>query len=489
MKPSKTKSVTEQRLNAPLSWGSFATSEAPVAVMTPPWEVLQASFEDPIKPTEVAYIVAVGNKLRKPTKPNPTEETSKPKYKLTVDDEPKIQKEQKTAPVNIVQPKFNLILQEANTPSKVRELSTVEGQYDTVESASSSSSSFDRPSFEEVSKTSELLLEDGISELSPHKKVNAGDSEMKNFLANKLLRSERQERKLRELLQHSGVTAVTDDISYQVAKDKISEIASRMKAIGDTDLHEYNRLGDEMERYHAALVLTDEWQMEQEELEQRWELENQPKILMALQQLRRHMPVHVRRMTIDELSQTLPLDLAKRFKRTDILTLLRLDPTEIERMHPSMLESMRATGLTLTERRALHAHLSPVANKWKATNGGSMTNRKYKWFNMMKNNFQENLNKYKSHVEKHGPSQCHHCSFASRSCPIAADLAVDYASGDYGYPVSDEYEAFQVLTRSKQQQNRKEDTMQQKIDTQSSFAAARNRRRSKDPPIEISSGY
>jgi len=479
MKASKTKRVTEQRLNAPASWGRFATSKTPVSVMTPPWEVLQASFEDPIKPTEIAYIVVVGNNSRKAPKPKPMEETSKPKYKLEVDDEPKIQHAPKSASVNIVQPKFKLILQDADGQDK--ELSTIGGHSDI--SSFTSFSMLDDGDFDEVtvesasptSKISDIFLGDSNSELSAHSMVNASESEMKEFLVQKLIEIERRERKLRELLQRSGVTAMTDDISYQVAKAKISEIACQMKAVGDSNLDEYNRLGHEMERYHAALVITDEWQMEQEDSEHRWELENQPNNFVALQQLRRHMPVNVRRMTIDELSQTLPMDLAKRFKRTDVLTLLRLDPFEIERMHPSMLESMRVTGLTLTERRALHAHLSPVANNWKGTKDDSVTNRKYHWFNMMKGNFQENLNKYNSHAAKHGPPHCHHCSFAGRSCPIAADLAVDYG-GDYGFPVSDEYEAFQVLTQSKQQQNRKDDTMQQKIDTQSSFAAARNRR-------------
>ena len=115
--------------------------------------------------------------------------------------------------------------------------------------------------------------------------------------------------------------------------------------------------------------------------ELKWDEDNARDNLAALQQVRRHMPVAARRMTVQELVEpqqqqlgdggvngrllSLPMDLAKRFQRTNVLTYIRVNPANIERMHPSTLESLRVTGLTLTERRALHAHLKETGAKWK----------------------------------------------------------------------------------------------------------------------------
>ena len=84
------------------------------------------------------------------------------------------------------------------------------------------------------------------------------------------------------------------------------------------------------------------------------------------------MPVEVRNMSEAMLTnepspngQYLPKATAKKFKRTNVLQLIRRDPDDITRMHPSTLENMRVTGLTLTERRALYAHLLPCEPVWK----------------------------------------------------------------------------------------------------------------------------
>jgi len=450
------KRVTEQQLDAPVLWGSFATSKVPVSLIAPPLEVLHASFSDPVKPTEIAYIMVVGNNTRKPgqkkQEPVAADEvtTGKPKFKLLVDDEELSKKLRR--PLNpsstyhdIVQPKFELILEgkyakdeelpticSLSSLSSIASLGDESGQHDEVTITSSiTSHSFADSSTQQSGSTSDL------SSLSAAEALIQRETAV---LLQKLADSERRQKMLEQQLRQSGVCAVTDDIPYHIAKAKVDDITSRLNVIGDTYNEEYYNLERELEHFSAAMMLTDEWQQEQEKAEQNWELDNKAENWMALQQLRRHMPVNVRRMTTCELAATLPMDLVKRFKRTDVLTLLRMDPGEIERMHPSMLENMHVTGLTLTERRALHAHLSGVAVKWKPLRTDVMTGRKYSWFTMMKENFQESLNKYQFHVLNFGAPGCHCCSFVGRSCPVAANAYPDYSGSDYGFPVSDEYE-------------------------------------------------
>ena len=69
--------------------------------------------------------------------------------------------------------------------------------------------------------------------------------------------------------------------------------------------------------------------------------------------------------------------------------LLRTDPEAIEPMHPSSLEAMRSTGLTLTERRALYEHLKELGPKWRANSGDKMAERKWMWHESLKSKFKE----------------------------------------------------------------------------------------------------
>ena len=108
--------------------------------------------------------------------------------------------------------------------------------------------------------------------------------------------------------------------------------------------------------------------------------------------------------------------------------ILRMDPTDIESMHPSSLEGMRTTGLTLLERRALHEHLKGVAPKWKAMANDKMCERKWMWHASLQSKFKEMLEIHEKHAEKYGPHT---------KCNGPADL--DY-SGDYGFPDHAEYE-------------------------------------------------
>jgi len=403
--------------------------------------------------------------------------TTKPRFRLTVDGDDCSPAEDCSAnvPVKTVQPRFKLFLEEDN--------GNHEGEEPSLASMSDLSS-FDSFSvyddelehqggcsnkaaecyiLPETCETSRSTISD-ISTFSFSNDDKASNDPVTSTLLRKLNESRRRERKLEEQLRQSGVVAITEDIPYGIAKAKVNEIAARLNMIGDSEEAQHReekfKLEQEMEHYSAAMMLTDEWQEEQEKAEQQWELNNLADNWMALQQVRRHMPVLVRRMTTEELSETLPTDLVKRFKRTDVLQLLRINPVDIERMHPSMLESMRCTGLILTERHALHAHLSATGAKWKTMQADSMTARKYNWFKMMTNNFKENLNTYESHVHKFGPPEQHCCSLVGRNCPVVANAAVDY-SGDYGYPVSDEYETSNILTRSKQE-SRNVDAFRQK---------------------------
>jgi hypothetical protein len=145
--------------------------------------------------------------------------------------------------------------------------------------------------------------------------------------------------------------------------------------------------------------------------------------------------------------------MAKKFKRTNVLQLLRLNPEDVLRMHPSTLENMRVTGLTLTERRALYAHLKDIGPRWKSMQADKMTERKWVWYNMMKSNFKENLETYLRHVERYGPPGNHPyatrdnpdvgCPLLGKQCPLKADKVLDY-DGDYGFTPEAEYEVSEV---------------------------------------------
>lgn len=263
-------------------------------------------------------------------------------------------------------------------------------------------------------------------------------------------------------LAQAGV-AIAEDIDYGEAKVKVEQIAKRMGEIGGSDVvhpdkeeqnrlrEEYFKLEQEMERYNTALMLTDEYQKEQDRLEQKWEDDNAADNLEALKKIRRHMPVKIRHMSEAELTNTpspngkfLPKAIAKKFKRTNVLQAIRLNPDDLERMHPSTLENMRVTGLTLTERRALYCHLKPLGPKWEKNKAEKMTERKWTWYQMMKSNFKENLAPYQRHVAQYGPPSNHvGCPLLGKQCPIKADKLIDY-DNDYGWPDGDEYEVSDV---------------------------------------------
>jgi hypothetical protein len=104
----------------------------------------------------------------------------------------------------------------------------------------------------------------------------------------------------------------------------------------------------------------------------------------AIKKLRRHMPAKVRNLSEVALctqptpnGNVLPKAIARKVKPTNVLQLLRINLEDIGLMHPSTLENVRVTGLTLTERRALYHHLRCVGPKWTAQKVDRMTEQKW----------------------------------------------------------------------------------------------------------------
>ena len=298
------------------------------------------------------------------------------------------------------------------------------------------------------------------------------DAEKMQELLEKLETAEKRQKKLEQQLAAAGVT-IAEDIDYDVCVKKVDEIGKRMNEIGGSDVthpdkEEQNRLREEyfkleqaMEKYNSALLITDEYVSEQIRLEKKWEDDNAPGNLEALKKVRRHMPVEVRNMSEAQLTNDpspngkfLPKSIAKKFKRTNILQIIRRHPNDIIPMHPSTLENMRVTGLTLTERRAVYEHIRVCGPKWKAQKAEKMTERKWVWFKMMKDNFKENLASYQRHVAQYGPPGNHPyatrespnegCPMIGKQCPLRADKLIDYDKDDYGYPDGDVYEVSEV---------------------------------------------
>lgn len=205
---------------------------------------------------------------------------------------------------------------------------------------------------------------------------------------------------------------------------------------------EYFNLEKDMQKYMTALSLTDEYVAEQQRKEEEWEASIVPENIRALRALRSYMPVNIRRMTDEQLSQQerpLSKTMIRKFRRTNVLQLLRVDVSTISKWHASNLEAYRVTGLTLTERRALHHHLLPLGTIWNSISGGSsgggdpMTKRKLVWYQTLKTNFREALNQYER--------QCN--SFIGKPLrPIGANSVIDYfkQDGGLGFPMEDVYE-------------------------------------------------
>jgi hypothetical protein len=178
---------------------------------------------------------------------------------------------------------------------------------------------------------------------------NSSNKEEIQRLLAELEEAEKYQKKLEKQLAQAGVV-IAEDIPYDVAKEKVHSIALRMAEIGGSDIsdsklkEEYFRLEQEMEKYTTALQLTDEWSEEQAEMERQWEASIASANEEALRRVRRHMPVNVRNLSEAALysqptpnGMFLPKSIAQKFKRTNVLQLLRIDPEDIVPMHSTCI--------------------------------------------------------------------------------------------------------------------------------------------------------
>jgi hypothetical protein len=325
-----------------------------------------------------------------------------------------------------------------------------------------------RPSFSFGTKKRDDALMASIRE-----RIHLTDEE--SAIDSKLLRelffAEKRVISLEKQLAQNGIALPKEDIPYAVAKARAAEITEEIKVVASkmretTDLKEsmalekeYAQLSDDLEKYNNALMLTKEWAQELLETERKWEERVRPANQEALRKIRRHMPVNIKDLSEQDMMQgftpngkQLPQKIVRKFMRTNILQLVRMPPSMIEPMHPSSLESMRSTGLTLTERRALHEHLKDLGARWKASSSDKMAERKWMWHESLRGKFKELVDKYDQHTEQYGPAEKHPyvkggesggCPLIGKQCPVKADQEEDY-SQDYGFPPEDVYNVEKV---------------------------------------------
>jgi len=335
------------------------------------------------------------------------------------------------------------------------------------------------PSLAAASVSTLNLTDDGASEVSasPSEASNKKNAHEIQRLLDELQQAERRQKLLEKQLQQAGVV-LAEDIPYQLAKDKVATISQRMNEIGSPDVvhedplvqkqlrEEYFRLEKDMEKFMTALLLTDEFAEEQRLKEEEWESKNSMANHKALEAVRRHMPVDIRTLTPQQLEEDRGLSkvMVQKFRRTNVLQLLRVDPALVAKWHPSTLEAFRVTGLTLTERRALHCYLASVAEAWKGGATDPMTTRKLAWYTTMRSNFKEALTRYEQHVggsdggpRRHIHSTClrNSCELVGNQCPVRANKAIDYLAGDGGFPSGDVYEAPRIVVGLAEQQSQR----------------------------------
>jgi hypothetical protein len=270
-----------------------------------------------------------------------------------------------------------------------------------------------------------------------------GKEHLKWLLVHQVNDAQKMIRMLETAMTNAGLSIPDDAISYQEAEAKMTEISQQMAEISFKHPDNF-KLEQEMAKYSAALMASDEYRREIERREREWEADVRPANREALKALRRHMPVEVRKMSEAELSSKIPAAMAKKFKRTNVLQLIRRNPNDVAKFHFSNFEGLSLTGLTLTERRAIYEHLNAVGPMWFKQKSNEQIERKWMWFQSMKNKFRDELKKYEDHVKHYGPPGKHKCSAIGMQCPVKADAAMDY-SGDYGFPEGPQYEAMEVV--------------------------------------------
>ncbi|RLN54870.1 hypothetical protein BBJ29_002474 [Phytophthora kernoviae] len=260
---------------------------------------------------------------------------------------------------------------------------------------------------------------------------------------------------LERQLKQAGIS-VAEVIPYEVAKRKVEEVSKRLQEIGSSEVvlenkqaqaaarKEYYILEQEMEKYHMALVMTDEYIEEQRRKEFEWEEEHRVANLQAARLLRSAMPVNISRLSERDLIElatptgvAFPAELARRLKRTNVLQLLRTDPKTIVKMHPSVIEGYRTTGLTLLERRALHHVMLHPFQEWKKQQMDELSQKKYSWYCKLKDAFVTAASNFQNHCETSGTAfdiavhdddevamEQHNCSLLGQACPVRAEERV-----------------------------------------------------------------
>jgi hypothetical protein len=139
----------------------------------------------------------------------------------------------------------------------------------------------------------------------------------------------------------------------------------------------------QLDRFSQALLNCDEYGEEQKAKQDAWFDDNASKNEEVLKQIRRCMPVNVKHMGVEALTnlvtpngKKMPKGLINRFKKCTIMNLLRMDPQKIIKGHPSDLESLKTFGYKLYERRAVFAVLHPIATQhWEGKKDASSERR------------------------------------------------------------------------------------------------------------------
>ncbi|KDO25227.1 hypothetical protein SPRG_09476 [Saprolegnia parasitica CBS 223.65] len=226
----------------------------------------------------------------------------------------------------------------------------------------------------------------------------------------------RRLQKMERQLKQAGIN-VAEDIPYDEAKEKVTEISARLQEIGSSEVvcddkqlqaalrKEYFRLEQDMERYNTALMMTDEYMEAERQKELQWELQHCATNEAALRQLRCCMPVNLSVLTEKDLSVCIGSDLAKKLKRTNVLQLLRVDPKTITRMHPSR---SRAASTSRCARRASR-------RMEKQATSDELSARKLAWYKKLHDALVHGIGQLELHT-----TEPHDCG-RRQQCPAAVE--------------------------------------------------------------------
>ncbi|RQM19930.1 hypothetical protein B5M09_002332 [Aphanomyces astaci] len=270
-------------------------------------------------------------------------------------------------------------------------------------------------------------------------------------------RLRRQLAKMTRQMTQAGLN-VADDIPYEEAKQRVAEISRRMQEIGSAEVvvldnprqqaalrKEYFQLEQDMEKYNTALMVSDEYMAEQAAVAKRWEDRHAVANEAALRTLRSCVPVDMAMLSEKQLTAQLNSpDLARKLKRANVLGLCRMDPSTIQRMHPSLVEGYRVVGLSVLERRALHVVLAAPMAEWKKQAKDELAKRKLAWAVKLRDALVAAMATYDSHLG-HATEATHVCN-QRHQCPVTLEAKARalYAT-DLGYPQDAVYYVHEVV--------------------------------------------